>query len=112
MPTVTDGARGMAHRGSGYRLGEEASWTGSGGRWWRCARARSCSLALPGDVGVAIRTRFAGGINDLVVVTGTVAVVGAALSLVLMRNRDFHHRQPAADAGTADDRGGATVGAH
>ena len=60
--------------------------------------------ALRADLAAAIRTSFAGGINDLVVVTGAVAVVGAVLSLILIRNRDFLHRQANADAGRAAGR--------
>jgi EmrB/QacA subfamily drug resistance transporter len=54
--------------------------------------------AVRGQVGAAIRAAFAHGLNDLLVVTGIVALVGAVGSMLLIRDRDFLPRvQPAAD---------------
>lgn len=38
----------------------------------------------------AVRTSFAGTMNDLFVVTGVIALVGAVLAFSLIRQRDFH----------------------
>jgi MFS family permease len=43
---------------------------------------------------MAVKTSFTAGIDDLLVITGSVALIGAVLSLVLIRNRDFVGRAP------------------
>jgi hypothetical protein len=50
--------------------------------------------ALRGQLEGAIKSSFASGLNDLLYVTGVLALVGAICSLFLIRNRDFAHRQP------------------
>jgi EmrB/QacA subfamily drug resistance transporter len=52
--------------------------------------------ALRGQLETAVKSSFASGINDLLYVTGALALVGATGSLLLIRNRDFAHRQPTA----------------
>jgi EmrB/QacA subfamily drug resistance transporter len=48
----------------------------------------------------AVASSFASGMNDLLIVTGAIALVGALCSLVLIRQRDFVHRQaPQVDEG-------------
>jgi hypothetical protein len=51
--------------------------------------------ALRGQLGQAVKSSFASGINDLLIVTGALALVGAVASLLLIRNRDFVSREPA-----------------
>ncbi len=51
--------------------------------------------ALRGQLGQAVKSSFASGINDLLVVTGALALVGAVASLLLIHSRDFVSRQPA-----------------
>jgi EmrB/QacA subfamily drug resistance transporter len=48
--------------------------------------------ALRGQLGHAIRSSFASGIDLLVIVTGAVALVGAVAALALIRSKDFHVR--------------------
>jgi EmrB/QacA subfamily drug resistance transporter len=55
--------------------------------------------ALQGQLQHAIKSSFASGINNLLYVTGALALVGAACSLLLIRNRDFASRQPVEGAG-------------
>ncbi len=50
---------------------------------------------LRGQLESAIRASFASGINELLYVTGVLALIGAVSALLLIRNRDFAHRQPA-----------------
>jgi EmrB/QacA subfamily drug resistance transporter len=50
--------------------------------------------ALQTEVAHAVKSSFASGINVLLYVTGTLALVGAVCSLLLIRNRDFVSRQP------------------
>ena len=50
--------------------------------------------ALRGQLEDAIKSSFASGINNLLYVTGALALVGAVCSLLLIRNRDFASRQP------------------
>ena len=50
--------------------------------------------ALRGQLGQAVKSSFASGINDLLIVTGALALVGAVGSMLLIRNRDFVSRQP------------------
>lgn len=56
--------------------------------------------ALRGQLQAAITSSFASGINELLYVAGAVALVGAVGSMLLIRNRDFAHRQAAAVAET------------
>lgn len=54
---------------------------------------------------MAIRAAFAAGLNDLLYVTGALALVGAVCALLLIRSKDFVSRAepqaaPAGDAGT------------
>jgi hypothetical protein len=51
--------------------------------------------SLLGQLQSAVKSSFASGINDLLYVTGAVALVGAISSLLLIRNRDFASREPA-----------------
>jgi EmrB/QacA subfamily drug resistance transporter len=51
--------------------------------------------ALRGRLDQAVKSAFATGINDLLIVTGALALVGAVGSVLLIRNRDFVSRQPA-----------------
>ena len=50
--------------------------------------------ALRGQLEGAVRSSFASGINELLYITGALALVGAISSFLLIRNRDFAHRQP------------------
>jgi predicted MFS family arabinose efflux permease len=53
------------------------------------------------DLGEAIRSSFASGINDLAIFTGIVALVGAVAAVLLIRRKDFVASQPEqAEAGT------------
>jgi hypothetical protein len=66
-----------------------------------------------GPLGAAVRAGFAGAINDLLVVTGVVALVGAVCALTLIRPRDFIAHGPAGPTGPApatgaDDSGGTS----
>ncbi len=49
--------------------------------------------ALHGQLEGAVKSSFASGINDLLYVTGALALVGAVFSVLLIRSRDFAHRQ-------------------
>jgi EmrB/QacA subfamily drug resistance transporter len=51
--------------------------------------------ALRNQLGKAVKSSFASGINDLLIVTGALALLGAAGSMLLIRSRDFVSRQPA-----------------
>ena len=62
----------------------------------------SLPAARRGPVEAAIRSGFAAGLNDLLMVTGTLALVGALCALLLIRSKDFVGRndpQAAAPAG-------------
>jgi hypothetical protein len=52
--------------------------------------------ALRGQVGEAIRSSFASGIDELAIMTGVVALVGAVCALAQIRSKDFRarHEQP------------------
>jgi hypothetical protein len=50
--------------------------------------------ALRGQLEGAIKSSCAGGINELLYITGALALVGAVCSLLLIRSRDFAHREP------------------
>jgi EmrB/QacA subfamily drug resistance transporter len=62
------------------------------------------STAPPADraaIGAALRSSFAAGLNDVLYVTGALALVGAICATTLIRRKDFH--QPAsAEPATAD----------
>jgi hypothetical protein len=68
--------------------------------------------ARRGVVAEAVRSAFAAGLNDLLIVTGALALIGAVCALLLIRPRDFvrtGRTQPpgaspaAADTGTGAD---------
>ncbi len=67
-----------------------------------------------GPLAGAIRSGFAGAINDLLIVTGIVALVGAVCALALIRSKDFvaqGHASPApADGATMDAGAPPAVG--
>jgi hypothetical protein len=48
--------------------------------------------ASRGQVEAAIRSGFAAGLNDLLIVTGILALVGSLCSLLLIRSKDFVRR--------------------
>jgi hypothetical protein len=57
--------------------------------------------ARRGEVAVALKAAFAAGLNDLLYVTGALALVGAVCSLLLIRSKDFVQRtEPQAPSGT------------
>ncbi len=49
---------------------------------------------LRGQFAQAVRSSFASGINDLLVVTGALALVGSVCAMLLIRSKDFVSRQP------------------
>jgi EmrB/QacA subfamily drug resistance transporter len=51
--------------------------------------------ALRGQLEHAVRSSFASGINELLIVTGALALVGSVCAMLLIRNQDFVSRQPA-----------------
>jgi EmrB/QacA subfamily drug resistance transporter len=65
----------------------------------RQGQTSSAFAGLPRAVQVqleqAVKSSFASGINTLLYVTGTLALVGAVCSMLLIRNRDFASRQDA-----------------
>jgi hypothetical protein len=50
------------------------------------------SPSLQGELRTAISSSFAGALNDLLLVTGILALVGAVLATALIRNKDFAQR--------------------
>jgi len=67
--------------------------------------------AARGQVAAAIRSAFAAGLNDLLMVTGALALTGALCALALIRSRDFvrtgrtePQATPAADGPASLDR--------
>jgi hypothetical protein len=64
--------------------------------------------ASRGPMAAAIRSAFAAGLNDLLFVTGVLALAGAACALLLIRSQDFvradHSRAmpPASGSGDAE----------
>ena len=51
---------------------------------------------------MAIRAAFAAGLNDLLYVTGALALVGAVCALLLIRSKDFVQRtDPQPSSGTS-----------
>jgi len=63
----------------------------------------SAPPAFRGQLAAAIRSSFASGIDDLMVVTAIVAFVGAVGSLLLIRQKDFLARHHAREM-TGEDR--------
>jgi EmrB/QacA subfamily drug resistance transporter len=57
--------------------------------------------AARGQVIAAIRSSFAAGINDLVLVTGGVAIAGAVCAMILIRGKDFDRTGRTGQAGPA-----------
>jgi MFS family permease len=57
----------------------------------------SVPRASRGEVVAALRSSFAGSLNDLLLVSGILALVGALAAMVLIRPKDFvsQHQQPA-----------------
>jgi EmrB/QacA subfamily drug resistance transporter len=58
---------------------------------------------LRGQLEHAVKSSFASGINELLIVTGALALVGSVFSMVLIRTKDFVSRQPA-PASTGGER--------
>jgi hypothetical protein len=54
---------------------------------------------------MALRSSFAAGLNDLLYVTGALALFGAVCSLLLIRGKDFH--RPAGEQGASSAPGEA-----
>jgi len=66
--------------------------------------------AARGHVAAAIRSSFAAGVNDLLIVTAGVAIAGAVCAMVLIRGKDFDRTgRYAADGGAG--AAGAAAGA-
>jgi hypothetical protein len=67
--------------------------------------------ARRGVVAEAVRSAFAAGLNDLLIVTGALAFAGAVCALLLIRPRDFvgtgRTQPPGAAPATADTGTGA-----
>jgi EmrB/QacA subfamily drug resistance transporter len=61
--------------------------------------------SLHNEVATAIRASFTGALNDLFVVTAVLALVGGALSMLLIRNKDFAARHNPAPADAAPGAG-------
>jgi EmrB/QacA subfamily drug resistance transporter len=55
---------------------------------------------------VAIKSSFSGGINDLLIVSGVVALVGAVVSVLFIRNKDFVARRAESATQPEPARGG------
>jgi hypothetical protein len=51
-----------------------------------------------GRVGLAVHSAFAAGLNDLLLVSAAVALVGGVASIASIRSRDFVHVRTAARA--------------
>jgi hypothetical protein len=58
----------------------------------------------------ALRASYAAGLNDLLIITGCVALAGAVCALLLIRSRDFAARDHPAAAPPAGERAGAEEG--
>ncbi|MGF1425284.1 MFS transporter [Kitasatospora sp. LaBMicrA B282] len=58
------------------------------------------------ELQTAIRSSFTGALDDLLVVTAVLALVGGLLSILLIRQRDFAVREPVEPAGAARPRSG------
>ena len=67
--------------------------------------------ARRGVVAEAVRSAFAAGLNDLLIVTGALAFTGAVCALLLIRPKDFvrtgRTQPPGASPATADTETGA-----
>ena len=62
--------------------------------------AQALSLApapLRGQLAALVRSNFASGINELLIVSGIVALIGAVCSGLFIRSRDFLPRQALPD---------------
>ena len=53
--------------------------------------------SLRAQFGQAVRSSFASGINDLLIVTGVLALIGSVGAMLLIRNKDFVSRQAASE---------------
>ncbi|HXW33676.1 MAG TPA: MFS transporter [Acidimicrobiales bacterium] len=78
VPGLSDHAQRIA---SAIRQGEASS------------AVSSVPASLRGQLESAIRSSFTSGINELLVVTAVLALVGGVLSAILIRNRDFVARR-------------------
>lgn len=65
---------------------------------------QSTPVSLRGQLIAAIHSSFAGAMNDLLVVGGIIALVGAVLSLLLIRSRDFAASRPKHAIGSNPNR--------
>jgi EmrB/QacA subfamily drug resistance transporter len=61
--------------------------------------------ATRGQVAAALRSAFAAGLDDLLLVTGALAFAGALCALLLIRSRDFVRSQPSVQAGRTEPQG-------
>jgi hypothetical protein len=68
---------------------------------------RSTPPRLRGTLEAAIRGAFTSGVNDLVVLTGILALVGAAGAFVLIRRKDFVARAAPGEYSPATPQGQA-----
>jgi len=64
--------------------------------------------ARRGEVAAAVRAAFAAGLNDLLYVTGTLALAGALCALLLIRSKDFVQRTDPVPGGHGATGHGAT----
>ena len=67
----------------------------------------SLKPAADGQAGAALRASYVAGLNDLLIITGCVALAGAVCSLLLIRPKDFQTRQYPSPAPGGDERAGA-----
>jgi predicted MFS family arabinose efflux permease len=65
-----------------------------------------------GRVAAALRSAFAAGLDDLLIVTGAVALIGAVCSLLLIRGKDFVAREQPAPQPPAVKQAGTQAGAN
>jgi predicted MFS family arabinose efflux permease len=59
-----------------------------------------------GQAAAALRASYAAGLNDLLIITGCIALAGAICALLLIRSRDFAARDHPAAAPPAGERAG------
>jgi hypothetical protein len=59
------------------------------------------------EAAAAIKAAFAAGLNDLLYVTGSLALAGAICALLLIRSKDFVNRTEPRAASAADTPAGA-----
>jgi EmrB/QacA subfamily drug resistance transporter len=64
---------------------------------------RSVPAAVRGELAGAVHSSFAGALNDLLIVSGSVALVGAVCSLLLIRSKDFVAARPVSGPSPAAD---------